>query len=229
MLPENKRKSYPPQASDNRSRSAKRSRKPKKSRGWLTFVVLLLLLAGSWKALSHFGFVPEALEVLEVTDQEKGRIIALHPEIRQKSEQLVSRASNRGIEVVITSGFRSSAEQDRLYRQGREDPGNIVTNARGGQSYHNFGLAIDFALRNASGNIVWDMEMDRSGSGRSDWLEVVDLAKEMGFDWGGDWSSFRDYPHLQMTFGYSLRQLQKGRYPAGSVVEPWEPESGSSE
>ncbi|MGN7759905.1 M15 family metallopeptidase [Paenibacillus sp. 22594] len=48
---------------------------------------------------------------------------------------------------MITSDFRSSDEQDRLFRQGREDWGSISTNAGGGQSYHNYGLAIDFAPR----------------------------------------------------------------------------------
>ncbi|MDO3412627.1 M15 family metallopeptidase [Saccharibacillus sp. CPCC 101409] len=127
-------------------------------------------------------------------------------------------AGSKGIEVAITSDYRSSEEQDRLYRQGRQDPGSIVTNARGGQSYHNFGLAVDFALRDSRGNIVWDMEMDRNGSGQSDWMEVVAIAKRLGFDWGGDWNDFPDYPHLQMDMGYTLRQLRHGKYPKGSAL-----------
>ncbi|GGN99535.1 hypothetical protein GCM10010969_19720 [Saccharibacillus kuerlensis] len=158
------------------------------------------------------GFVPDETS-------EDSRIAGLHPEVRAKMDTLIEQAAAKEIEVVITSGFRSSEEQDRLYRQGRENSGNIVTNARGGQSYHNFGLAIDFALRDGSGNIVWDMEMDRNGSGRSDWMEVVELAKALGFDWGGDWENFRDYPHLQIDFGYTIRQLQNGKYPKGSLVE----------
>src|SRR5262245_22393561 len=53
--------------------------------------------------------------------------IGLHPAVAQASDKLVAETSKLGIEVVITDGFRSSAEQDALYRQGREDSGAIVT------------------------------------------------------------------------------------------------------
>lgn len=227
MPPANPPTPPPKPPSPVRPRPAKRRRKSG-WRGWLTLALLLCLLAAGWRALSYFGYVPEVPGVER--SESGGRIIALHPEIREKSERLIRLAADRGIDVVITSDFRGIDEQDELFRQGRDKPGNIVTNARGGQSYHNFGLAIDFALRDGSGRIVWDMELDRSGNGRSDWMEVVELAKEMGFEWGGDWSNFRDYPHLQLTFGYTLRQLQNGRYPPGSAVESPEPapNAGSS-
>ncbi|MEJ8303429.1 M15 family metallopeptidase [Saccharibacillus sacchari] len=163
--------------------------------------------------MAFFGYVPD------VPGEEQGRIIGIHPEVQAKTNDLVAQAADRGIEIVITSDFRSSEEQDRLFRQGREDSGNIVTNARGGQSYHNYGLAIDFALRDGKGGVVWDMEVDRNGNGRPDWMEVVELAKALGFDWGGDWDRFPDYPHFQMDFGYTLRQLQNGKVPKGSQVE----------
>lgn len=53
------------------------------------------------------------------------------------------------------------------------------------------------------------MEYDGNDNGKSDWMEVVSIAKDLGFEWGGDWSGFKDYPHLQMTFGLSLRELQQ--------------------
>ncbi|CAM4134555.1 M15 family metallopeptidase [Saccharibacillus endophyticus] len=179
----------------------------------ISIVFLLILLVAAWKGLAYFGYVPD------VPREEEGRIIGIHPEVRAKTDTLIARAADRGIEIAITSDFRSSEEQDRLFHQGREDSGNIVTNARGGQSYHNYGLAIDFALRDGNGGVVWDMEVDRNGNGRSDWMEVVELAKALGFDWGGDWDRFPDYPHFQMDFGYTLRQLQNGKVPKGSQVE----------
>ncbi|OWA35162.1 peptidase M15 [Saccharibacillus sp. O16] len=185
----------------------------KKNKGAkLLFSTALLLAMGiaAWKVLAFYGFVADSPR----SDQ---RIIALHPDVQIAADQLVQQAAERGIEVAITSDFRSSEEQDRLYRQGRSEKGNIVTQARGGQSYHNYGLAIDFALRDGS-KVIWDMEKDGNQSGRSDWMEVVDLAKALGFDWGGDWSNFPDYPHLQMDFGYTLRQLQHGQFPPGSLV-----------
>jgi peptidoglycan L-alanyl-D-glutamate endopeptidase CwlK len=137
----------------------------------------------------------------------------LNETVAQKRDELISLAADKGINVVITADFRSSEEQDELYAQGRTTDGDIVTNAKGGESYHNYGLAIDFALMNINGEIVWDMEYDGNGNSKSDWSEVVEIAKSLGFDWGGDWVSFKDYPHFQMDFGLSIEDLQNGERP----------------
>nr|WP_245628158.1 M15 family metallopeptidase [Shouchella shacheensis] len=145
-------------------------------------------------------------ETLEIIQQD-----GLHPVVAEKSEQLIERAAEIGIEVVITDGYRSEDEQDKLYEKGRSEEGNVVTNARGGESYHNYGLAIDYAIRNDEGNVIWDTSYDGNNNGESDWFEVAEIAKELGFEWGGDWTSFRDYPHLQMDFGHSITALQHAR------------------
>ncbi|MEK0315213.1 M15 family metallopeptidase [Cohnella sp. 56] len=140
-------------------------------------------------------------------------VSALHPVVAAKMKTLETEAKARGIRILITDGFRSSAEQDAIYRQGRSDPGAVVTNAKGGQSYHNYGLAIDFALRKKNGDVIWDMNYDGNGNKQADWMEVVAIAKRLGFSWGGDWKSFPDYPHLQMDFGLSIGELQRGYRP----------------
>ncbi|MHA6482929.1 M15 family metallopeptidase [Paenibacillus sp. strain BS8-2] len=140
-------------------------------------------------------------------------ITELHPIVKQKTDQLVESAAKLGITIVITDSFRSHDEQDKLYAQGRTGKGPIVTQVRGGGSYHNYGLAVDFAIRTKKGSIVWDMELDGNRNGKSDWHEVVAVAKNLGFSWGGDWKSFKDYPHLQMDFGYSISELQRGYRP----------------
>lgn len=139
-------------------------------------------------------------------------IDGLHPTVQEKGNELIQRAEKLGISVVITDDYRSADEQDRLYAQGRETAGAIVTNARGGQSMHNYGLAIDYAIKNKSGDVIWDIHYDGNGNGHSDWFEVAEIGKELGFRWGGDWSSFKDYPHLEMTFNYTLNDLQKGNH-----------------
>lgn len=138
---------------------------------------------------------------------------SLHPIVEDKSQQLVDAAAEIDIDIIITDGFRSFEEQNSLHQQGRANAGNIVTYAEGGESYHNYGLAIDFALRLADGSVVWDIERDANGNGRPDWFEVADIGKELGFDWGGDWNRFKDYPHLEMTFGLSIRELKQGWRP----------------
>jgi peptidoglycan LD-endopeptidase CwlK len=137
----------------------------------------------------------------------------LHPIVEENRDLLIQKASEKGINIVITDDFRSAAEQDRLYEQGRSREGTIVTHVEGGESYHNYGLAIDFALKLDDGSVVWDLERDDNGNGQSDWMEVVAIAKDLGFEWGGDWAGFKDYPHLEMDFGLSIRELQHGERP----------------
>jgi peptidoglycan LD-endopeptidase CwlK len=142
----------------------------------------------------------------------------LNPIVKERSNQLIQQSAKKGIVIVITDGFRSVEDQDQLYKKGRTTDGNIVTKAKGGESYHNYGLAIDFALKTPSGNVIWDRQYDGNGNGKSDWNEVVALAKGLGFDWGGDWAQFKDYPHLQMDFGLTLAELQNGERPPESSL-----------
>lgn len=134
----------------------------------------------------------------------------LNPIIEKKKNTLINRAAEKNIHVVITQAVRSISKQNALYAQGRTAKGNIVTNTKGGESYHNYGLAIDYALLDAKGNIIWDVNYDGNGNGKSDWFEVADIGKKLGFDWGGDWLGFKDYPHLQMTFDLTIDMLKRG-------------------
>lgn len=168
----------------------------------ILFLVLLFYVYNEWNGEHHLYM-----------DEEAPHPDGLHPLVEENKNKLIEIAASHGIEVIITQGFRSFEQQDSLYEQGRTKPGDIITNAQGGQSYHNYGLAIDYALRSTNGDIIWDIHYDGNNNGRSDWFEVADIAKELGFDWGGDWSNFKDYPHLQMTFGLSLNQLQRGMRP----------------
>lgn len=143
----------------------------------------------------------------------------LHPFVQEKTNQLVQMMAEKGITVIITDDFRSAEEQNILYEKGRSTEGNIVTHAKGGESLHNYGLAVDFALKTAEGNAIWDMEFDGNANGASDWMEVVEAAKSLGFEWGGDWPQFKDYPHLQMDFGLSLAELQNGGRPDVAIEQ----------
>jgi len=173
-----------------------------------------LLLAA---LIAVFGIL--AINRLQPTDQRRDAppVVSLHPVVAAKMKTLKAEAKAQGIRLVITDGFRSAGEQDALYRKGRSDPGSIVTNAKGGESYHNYGLAIDFALRAKDGDVIWDMDYDGNRNGRADWMEVVSIAKRLGFTWGGDWASFPDYPHLQMDFGLSIHELQRGHRPPEDI------------
>lgn len=151
----------------------------------------------------------------QVKTKSAARLAGLNPVVKAAAEALIECSYARGVNILITQGLRTLAEQDALYAQGRTKPGSIVTNARGGYSYHNYGLAVDFALLLPNGSSVsWDMTRDGDKDGEADWAEVIQEAKALGFESGGDWTSFKDYPHLQMTFGLSLANLRTGKKPA---------------
>lgn len=144
------------------------------------------------------------------------RAALLHPKVRAEVIQLIDKAEatfHPNMAVRIVQGLRTIDEQNDLYAQGRTKPGNIVTNAKGGSSFHNYGLAIDFAiLTDKDGNgsfedLSWDIKKDNDKDGVADWLEVVKVFEGAGWEWGGKWASIKDYPHLQKTFGLTWKIL----------------------
>jgi peptidoglycan L-alanyl-D-glutamate endopeptidase CwlK len=150
----------------------------------------------------------------------------LHPAVRDEVIKLIDQVEKgfpTHIAVRIVQGLRTIAEQDALYAQGRTTPGAIVTKARGGSSYHNYGLAIDFAiLIDKDGNgthdeLSWDIKKDNDKDGIADWLEVVKVFEAAGWEWGGRWSSIKDYPHVQKTFGHRWQELL-AKHNAGEFI-----------
>lgn len=141
----------------------------------------------------------------ELIERAEKKLVGVHPLVATKARQLIERAYKEGINIIITQGLRTIEEQNELYAQGRTKTGKIVTNARGGYSYHNFGLAFDFAILNADGSVNWNVD--------EKWKRVGALGKSLGLEWGGDWRDFPDYPHFQLTFGLSLADLRAGKRP----------------
>lgn len=134
------------------------------------------------------------------------RISRLHPRIRGQARQLLINAERKGIKLRVVSGLRTYEEQAALYAQGRTAPGPVVTNARPGYSWHNFGLAFD----------VVPVDNGRENWGTTKWPEIGALGKALGLEWGGDWSGFVDRPHFQNTLGLTTAQARE-RVAAGQV------------
>ncbi|MEC0183570.1 M15 family metallopeptidase [Paenibacillus peoriae] len=154
------------------------------------------------------------LTLEQVKRKSEKRLFGLHPVIRQAAECLIDRCYDRDVWIIITQGLRTYAEQDALFAQGRTKSGQVVTKARGGYSIHNFGYAIDFALLLRDGRTVsWETLRDDDKDSLPDWSEVVEEAKRLGFEWGGDWRSFKDMPHIQMIFGLSTADFRAGKRP----------------
>jgi peptidoglycan L-alanyl-D-glutamate endopeptidase CwlK len=136
------------------------------------------------------------------------RIAKIHPKLRSECSDILIEIQNKGVDIRITQGLRTIAEQNDLYAQGRTVPGKIVTKAKGGDSMHNYGLAVDFCLLHKDGTISWSMTEDMDKDGKKDWMEVVEVFEKHGWEWGGRWQ-FTDTPHFQKTFGKNLTQIKQ--------------------
>ncbi|MGH2319409.1 M15 family metallopeptidase [Planococcus sp. SE5232] len=155
------------------------------------------------------------VSVFTLIERSVNNMGAINPKVKDLAVELVIRSYHIGIYVQITSGLRTYAQQTKLYNQGRTTSGNVVTNAKAGQSIHNFGLAIDYVLVSEDGDTAyWDINRNMNGNQVRDWFEVAAIGKQLGFAWGGDWKSFKDYPHLDMQKGYSLATLRSGSRPS---------------
>jgi len=127
----------------------------------------------------------------------------LLPAVKVRVEKFINSAKDAGIDLLVTSTYRDNESQNALYAQGRTKPGGIVTNAKGGQSFHNYRCAVD-VVPLLNGKPVWDAENDI-------WQKVGDFGIAAGLEWAGNWTKFREMPHFQYTNGLNLADLQIGK------------------
>lgn len=130
------------------------------------------------------------------------RIDDLNPKVAEMCRNFIFNCKAAGIEIIITSTYRDKESQAALYAQGRSNPGKKVTNAKPGQSFHNYKLAFDFVP------IV---------NGKADWINIKtfqqcgEIAEKCGLEWAGRWKSFKELAHCQYTEGFTLAELQAGK------------------
>lgn len=131
----------------------------------------------------------EPARAISAADPRSEKVIAtLLPEVQPMARALVQKAAAAGITIKIISGLRTYAEQDALYAQGRTAPGQRVTNARGGHSNHNFGIAFDVGV----------FEGNKYLPDSPKYKAVGVLGADLGLEWGGNWKTLVDQPHFQL-------------------------------
>jgi len=142
------------------------------------------------------------------------QLTTLHPKFRDSAIQAWEEAQAAmpdNVKIIVTQGYRTFEESDKLYAKGRTEPGPRVTNSKAGQSYHNYGLAFDFEMI-TNGKPDWVVGPN--------WMKVVEIMKKHGMAWGGDFKSILDTPHFENRFGYNWRDLlqlhQQGRVIPGT-------------
>ena len=116
---------------------------------------------------------------------------------------MIEICAHAGIAILVTQTLRTWEEHDGLYAMGSVGKKHIVTNARGGQSYHNFGLACDIVALDSMSRANWD-------STHPSWKRAAEVGKSLGLEWGGDLTTFKDLSALGVTIA-ECRDL----YPAG--------------
>lgn len=133
--------------------------------------------------------VQKPLVTIDAVDSRSEKVIAtLLPEVQPIARALIQKSVEMGINIKIISGLRTYEEQDALYAQGRTTPGNIVTNARGGHSNHNFGIAFDVGVFEGNKYLPESTKYKAVGA----------LGMDLGLEWGGNWKSIVDQPHFQL-------------------------------
>ena len=126
----------------------------------------------------------------------------LHPKVKKLCEDFIASCDKQGIDILITSTYRDGESQNELYSQGRTKPGRIVTNARAGQSYHNWRVAFDFVPL-VFGKPVWnDVAL---------FTKCGEIAELVGLEWASRWKKFKELAHCQYTNGLSLQDFQQGK------------------
>lgn len=136
------------------------------------------------------------------------KLTRVHPLLAEKVTALIDIL---GGDVRVVQGLRTYAEQDALYARGRTKSGHVVTNAKGGQSNHNFGLAVDLCPF-TDGKPDWDNNAEFNRIGVN--------ARSVGLEWGGDWHHIIDKPHVQLK-GLTVREC-RDLYERGGLPTVWE-------
>jgi peptidoglycan L-alanyl-D-glutamate endopeptidase CwlK len=113
-------------------------------------------------------------------------------------------AREKGLEYKCICGTRTFEEQAQLYAQGRTKPGKIVTNAKPGYSFHNFGLAID------CGVFEGGKYLDSTNPKKADSFhrQTAFICSKYGLRWGGNFKSIYDAPHFELNTKVTLAQLR---------------------
>jgi len=137
-----------------------------------------------------------------VDSRSEKNITTLLAEVQPYARSLVHKAAAVGVTIKIISGLRTYEEQDTLYAQGRtiNKDKDIVTNAKGGQSNHNFGIAFDIGV----------FEGTKYLKDSPKYKTVGILGVELGLEWGGNWKTIVDQPHFQLrpTWAKSITEKE---------------------
>ncbi len=164
-------------------------------------------LDGTWgrlteAAANQFEVLSEDIKerTSEFDFRTEKNIRTLKLEAQREARIFMDKVLSSGIKAKIISGTRTYAEQNVLFKKGRfGNPGPKVTNARGGQSNHNFCVAWDIGIFTKTGGYITDGE---------DYEKAAKVGMLDTLEWGGNWRSFPDKPHFQLKTNLKLAEVR---------------------
>jgi len=127
----------------------------------------------------------------------------LIPPAKERVERFLSLCKDEGIDLLVTSTYRDNESQQALYEQGRTTAGKVVTNAKAGDSWHNWRCAVD-VVPMVNGKPNWD-------GLHPVWDKIGQLGEQAGLEWAGRWRTFKELAHFQYTGGLTLTDLKSGK------------------
>jgi peptidoglycan L-alanyl-D-glutamate endopeptidase CwlK len=127
----------------------------------------------------------------------------LIPPAKERVERFLSLCKDNDIDLLVTSTYRDNESQQALYEQGRTTAGKVVTNAKAGDSWHNWRCAVD-VVPIVNGKPNWD-------GLHPVWDQIGKLGEQAGLEWAGRWRTFKELAHFQYTGGLTLTDLKEGK------------------
>ena len=130
------------------------------------------------------------------------------------------------VHPVVDQVYRSIAESNSLYQEGRDANGNVidesavVSNAKGGASWHNYGLAFDIHMVRDGADVWFDTTPEAAAKAASDpdYAVMISIMAQYGYNWGGNFpGEFRDVPHFENKHGQLLSGLF-AKYQNGDLI-----------
>src|SRR3990167_162077 len=106
-------------------------------------------------------------------------IDSVYPELLKRIRRITRVMRINGFSIQVVDSYRSFQKQNELYNKGRVCPGAIVTNSQAGESFHNYGLAVDVVFLDKDGRPSW--------AEKHPWSFLGMTGKFQGLEWGGDW------------------------------------------
>jgi peptidoglycan hydrolase-like protein with peptidoglycan-binding domain len=159
----------------------------------------------TWIKLLSTGGLPATPKLMQWSGDsaqwpEAKKLQSMHPDLRPKVQALLGALKQRGFQPKIFYGWRSVAVQLQLYNQG---------NSKVKFSFHNAqksdGTPNAYAADIIDSRYGWSAQAETSGF----WKALGEEAKKQGIYWGGDWSSFRDWAHVQLVPNSQLAQVKR--------------------